>query len=205
MKLERLALGVAMLGLITAGWCARAIHNLQAQLERISADSRFPRPTDKSSSVTNLEERLKTLEAGSPGVGEIMSSVQRHFAKLYFASEARNWELARFERGEILENLNAVAALRPEERGVSITGMLDAFKTTQLVSLLDAVNMKDRRMFREAYQEAILMCNTCHQATGRPFIAITIPTNPPVSNQRWDPAPPVESIQSIPSKSQPAP
>jgi hypothetical protein len=63
---------------------------------------------------------------------------------------------------------------------------MDAFKNTQLVALKDAIEMKDRRLFRDAYREALVMCNTCHQSTGRPFITITIPTNPPVSNQRWE-------------------
>jgi len=207
MKLERVALLAAILALVATAWCAREIRNLQAGLDRISGELRSPRPAGEGAAptATNLEQRLKTLEAAAPGVGEIMSAVQRHFAKLYFASEARNWELARFERGEIVENLSAAAALRPEERGVSIAGMVDAFKNTQLVSLLDAVEMKDRRMFREAYQESILMCNTCHQATGRAFIAITVPTNPPVSNQRWELPPDGEKQPVAPNNNTPRP
>jgi hypothetical protein len=56
-----------------------------------------------------------------------------------------------------------------------------------MVALKDAIDMKDRSLFKDAYQESIVMCNTCHQSTGRPFITITIPTNPPVANQRWEP------------------
>ncbi len=187
MKLERVALLAAILALVATGWCAREIRNLQTRLDRISGELHSPRLQGEgaASTATNLEQRLKTLEAAAPGVGEIMSSVQRHFAKLYFASEARNWELAR--------------------RGVSIAGMVDAFKNTQLVSLLDAVEMKDRRMFREAYQESMLMCNTCHQATGRAFIAITVPTNPPVSNQRWELPPDGEKQPVAPNNNTPRP
>ena len=76
-----------------------------------------------------------------------------------------------------------------KENGVNLAGIFEAFKQTQLVSLKDAVEMKDRGLLREAYRDSILMCNTCHQSTGRPFISITIPTNPPVSNQRWDQPP----------------
>lgn len=183
MKLERIALLAAMIALIIAGWCASEVRNLPARV----TDGLRPRlSASLESQPTNLDQRLKKLEGAAPSPGLFMSAIQLHFAKLYFAGEARNWDLARFERGEILENLDVVAALRPEEGAVSIAGILDAFKNTQLVALKDAIEMKDRGLFREAYREALAMCNTCHQSTGRPFITITMPTNPPVSNQRWE-------------------
>lgn len=126
------------------------------------------------------------LEAASVGLGGVMSSIQLHFAKLYFASEARNWDLAKFQYGELAEKLDAAAALRPEERGVNLVGIIDAFKNTQFAALKDAIEVKDRSLFRDAYRQSILMCNSCHQATGRPFINITVPTNPPVPNQQWE-------------------
>ena len=188
MKLERVALAVAVLALISVGWSALEVRKLQVRLNRITIElplQQLPNGSGGSPS-TNLEERLKKLEAAAPSPGLFMSAVQLHFAKLYFAGESRNWDLARFERGEILEHLEVVAALRPEEGAVSVAGIMDAFKNTQLVALKDAIEVKDRGLFRDAYRESMLMCNACHQATGRPFINIIIPTNPPVSNQRWD-------------------
>lgn len=188
MKLERIALLAAVLALITAGWGVAEARKLQARLDHF-ADGARPQSspgTSVGSQAANLEQRLKQLEAAAPSPGLFMSAIQLHFAKLYFAGEARNWDLARFERGEILEHLDVVAALRPQEGAVSVTGIMDAFKNTQLVAIQDAIEMKDRGLFRDAYRESIIMCNTCHQATGRPFITITIPTNPPVSNQRWE-------------------
>ncbi len=188
MKLERIALLTAVLALITAGWGVAEARKLQGRLDRFADGSRTQSSPGASmgSQATNVEQRLKQLEAAAPSPGLFMSAIQLHFAKLYFAGEARNWDLARFERGEILEHLDVVAALRPEEGAVSVTGIMDAFKNTQLVAIKDAIEMKDRGLFRDAYRESIIMCNTCHQATGRPFITITIPTNPPVSNQRWE-------------------
>jgi hypothetical protein len=188
MKRERLTLLAAVIALITAAWCVSEIRNLQARLDRVGGElhPRQPPGANLGSPTTNLDQRLKRLEAAAPSPGLFMSAIQLHFAKLYFAGEARNWDLARFEQGEILEHLDVVAALRPEEGAVSVVGIMDAFKNTQLVALKDAIEMKDRGLFRDAYQQSILMCNTCHQTTGRPFIVITIPTNPPVSNQRWE-------------------
>jgi len=191
MKLERAALITAVFALVTTGWCMMEIRNLHARLDRSPAELRPSAPgTNLTPGATNLEARLKKLEAASPGLGDVMSGLQLHFAKLYYASEARNWDLAAFERGEIAESLDAAAALRPEEKGVNIAGIAEAFKNTQLVALRDAVEMKDRGLFREAYRDSMVMCNTCHQSTGRPFIVVITPTNPPVFNQQWEyPAP----------------
>ena len=130
MKLERAALMGAVVALVFAGWCMREIHQLRERLDGISGELRplSSQSASLTSQSTNMEHRLKNLEAAAPGLGGIMSSVQLHFAKLYFASEARNWDLARFERGELEENLKAAAALRPEERGVNLAGIIDAFK-----------------------------------------------------------------------------
>src|SRR5258708_37825465 len=99
MKLERATLLGAPVALISAGWCLHEIRKVQARLDSISGEMRPP----PSQSVrvappsTNLEERLKKLEAGLPDLGIIMSGIQLHFAKLYYAGEARNWDLAWFE------------------------------------------------------------------------------------------------------------
>lgn len=189
MKLERAALWVALPALILTGWSALEIRNLQKRLDNFT-DQTLPhrrRIDDAMFQPTNSEPRLKMLEAASGGLGGIMLGVQLHFSKLYFASEARNWDLARFEHGEIEEKLNAAAALRPEERGVGLVGIIDAFKSTQLAALKDAIDVKDRGLFRDAYRQSVLMCNACHQATGRPFITIKLPTSPPVANQQWEP------------------
>lgn len=112
---------------------------------------------------------------------------------MYYAAEARNWDLARFEREEVLEDLDTVAALKPEERGVSLTGIIVAFTNSAgpLAALKDAMDVSDRALFRKAYGDCVVMCNACHTSTGRPIV-ITVPTNPPVFNQRWDPATPGE-------------
>ncbi len=45
--------------------------------------------------------RNKINHAYSPGVGEFMSSIQMHHAKLWFAGKNENWDLANFEMEEI--------------------------------------------------------------------------------------------------------
>ena len=135
-----------------------------------------------------LEERLQKLEAGAPGVGTVMSGVQLHFAKLYFAGEAQNWPLVEFELHEVEENLDIAVMLRPEENGTNLIGLNAAFKQTQLAALKTASQNNDWNAFQSIYTEAIGVCNGCHQETGRPFIVVTVPAAPPVPNQQWQPA-----------------
>lgn len=189
MTLKRLPLLAAALALITGG-CTNRTRGLEAQLERVSGQlhTQQRQLQTLSSQSTNLEPRLNRLETASPGVGQIMTRAQLDFAKLYFAGQARNWDLAEFERGEVAEDLKAAVALRPKERGVNIAGIMGAFSNGPLTSLQNAIAVYDWPLFRKAYRESVKMCNACHQATGRPFIVITVPTHPPVFNQRWEPA-----------------
>ncbi len=140
-------------------------------------------------STAQIEQRLRVLEAGAPGVGSLMSGVQLHFAKLRFAASAGNWELAAFELHEVEENLEKAVLLRPEENGVDLGGVTAAFRQTQLGALKAAAEAGDPAAFDSAYAEAVATCNGCHAATGRPFIVIVEPTAPPVPNQRWEPPP----------------
>jgi hypothetical protein len=145
---------------------------------------------EKKTSDVQLEAHLKALEAAAPGVGEIMSGVQLHFAKLYFAGKAQNWQLAEFELHEVEENLDKAVELRPEENGTNLVGLADGFKQTQLAALGTAAQHKDWSAFQSAYTEAIGVCNGCHKETTRPFIVITVPAAPPVPNQQWEPPAP---------------
>lgn len=192
MKLERPALVIAVLAILVAVWNVWALRNLEARLDALAARPPLAAPPVSAGPglSTNVEQRLSHLEAITPSVAQTMLSIQSHAMKLHYAAEARNWDLARFERGEIVEDLGTVAALEPEENGVSLVGIISAFTNTvtgPMADMTDALAMSDRPLFRKSYQETILMCNACHQATGRPFIVITVPTNAPTFNQRWEP------------------
>jgi hypothetical protein len=180
MRLERILLVISIALLVIAIWTtSRACRNTTAGATLAAAAATSP------SSANDLDSRLKKLETSSPDPGTLMLEIQLHFAKLYYAGEARNWDLATFERNEIEGLLGKVAVLRPAENNVKIDEIINTFKQTPFTAVKDAIDVKDRKLFRQAYNDSLAMCNACHQATGRPFIAIITPTNAPVSNQRW--------------------
>ena len=53
-------------------------------------------------------QRSTESEAYTPGLGEIMSLQQMRHAKLYFAGQAENWDLAAYELDEIGEGFDDV-------------------------------------------------------------------------------------------------
>jgi hypothetical protein len=137
----------------------------------------------------SMETRIEALEAAMPGVGDLMSNVQLHFAKLYYGARAGNWDLATFELQELEENLEKAVRLRPEENGVRLKEIYGAFKGTELEAMKRAAVSKDPASFERAYRQSVTVCNSCHAATGRPFLTITLPSGPPVTNQLWKPRP----------------
>ena len=131
-----------------------------------------------------LQNRIDTLEKKladgyKPGFGEFMSGIQIHHAKLWFAGQAQNWKLADFEIHEIEEALADIKDYctdRPETKEIS---MIDQ----PMDSLNNAIQHKDLTSFKTSYILLTNTCNGCHRATSHEFNVITIPQNPPFSNQ----------------------
>src|SRR5262245_8311464 len=63
---------------------------------------------NSSDRITQLQRKTDSLQHAlnntyKPGLGEFMSSIQVHHAKLWFAGQNNNWKLADFEIHEIME------------------------------------------------------------------------------------------------------
>lgn len=129
------------------------------------------------SRIDSLEKKLDA--AYKPGLGEFMSAIQVHHAKLWFAGINENWELADFEIHEIAENLDAIKEYetdRPEVKSLSILmPAIDSMKTT-----IEKKNLAD---FKTGYIFLTNSCNECHKAVNYSFNEVKIPDSPPVSNQ----------------------
>ena len=123
----------------------------------------------------------------SPGLGEIMTLQQMRHSKLWFAGNARNWELADYELDELKEGFDDVAKLFPTVNGVAVAPDVDAIAEKELTELAKAVESKDRSRFAAGFDKLTAACNACHQTTKHAFISIQRPTSLPYSNQSFDP------------------
>jgi hypothetical protein len=143
-----------------------------------------------------LQDSLKRTQADlasskelAPGLGEYMTTIQLHAGKLWFAAKAANWQLAQYELNELKETMEAAKALNAEKNGVKISNVLDSVLQTQVAELDKSIKSKSPADFQKSYDDALSACNGCHTETGHKFIQIVRPSAPPVTNQKWEPAP----------------
>lgn len=135
----------------------------------------------KKSSEKSTENN--PIDFYKPGLGEFMMGIQMHHAKLWFAGQYQNWDLADFEVHEIRESLDDIrkfCADRPEiEMMDMINGPLD--------SVISSIQYKDPTLFKKNFTILTNTCNSCHQSSNHGFNVVTIPTAPPVTNQDFKP------------------
>jgi hypothetical protein len=141
-----------------------------------------------SRDLLKLESRIDSLQkqldkSYTPGFGEIMSGIQVHHAKLWYAGVNENWKLAEFEIHEIQEGLDDIInfnADRPESSAITmINPAIDSIST--------AITTMNLTQFRNSFTLLTNSCNDCHKATNHEFNVVTIPVAQPVVNQDFKP------------------
>jgi len=127
--------------------------------------------------IDSLNQQL--AQTYKPGLGEFMSGIQVHHAKLYFAGKNQNWKLADFEMGEIKEAVDDIkkyCADRPEVKSLSIL-------YPALDSVNNAIKAKSLHGFETSFLFLTNSCNSCHKNTNHEFNVIKVPDTPPFNNQ----------------------
>jgi hypothetical protein len=122
-----------------------------------------------------------------PGIEQFMNVIQSEHAKLWYAGQARNWELAAYQLGEIKEIMSDVEDLYPTFQNLPLGQMLDSVVTGQIADVEKALDAKDFNRFSEGYGKLTEACNSCHQATGNGFVVIKRPAQPAFFNQDFTP------------------
>ena len=86
-------------------------------------------------SVQLAQADAKAAKELAPGLGEFMTTIQLHAGKLWFAAQAANWDLAKYELDELKETMEAAKGLNEEKNGVKISNVLDSVLQTQVAGL----------------------------------------------------------------------
>jgi len=135
-----------------------------------------------------LETRIAALERPKPyPLGEQMGYLQRYVEKLYFAAQARNWELADFYAHEVGETADDIVAANISDAGVEVSKLMATMLPPAEQGVQEAVQAKDRALFQSRYEALVSTCNACHQDAKHPFMKITVPERPSVTNQSFAP------------------
>jgi hypothetical protein len=132
---------------------------------------------DLRAHIDSLEKKL--ANSYRPGLGEFMSAIQVHHAKLWFAGQNENWELADFELHEIMEALDDVKNFNSDRPEIKSLTMIYA----PLDSISKSVQQKNLSSFKSNFVLLTTTCNNCHRDTDHGFNVVKIPDAPPFSNQ----------------------
>lgn len=132
---------------------------------------------DWKAQIDSLQRKL--ANSYRPGLGEFMSGIQVHHAKLWFAGQAGNWGLSDFETKEIRESLDDIRTYCTDRPEITSLPMI----IPPLDSLDQAIKNKSIPQFKSSFISLTNTCNNCHRATKHEFNVIKIPDTPPFTNQ----------------------
>ncbi|MGC2779461.1 MAG: hypothetical protein WA418_27875 [Bradyrhizobium sp.] len=117
-----------------------------------------------------------------PRLGDIMNLIQVRHAKLWFAGQAKNWDLAAYELVQLRQSLADAAIFYS---GLPVDNVTTLAQPIQSIS--DAIAAKDGKRFASAVTELTSGCNACHGSMDRGYVAMRIPTEKPFGNQDFRP------------------
>jgi len=117
-----------------------------------------------------------------PHRGEIMELIQKRHSKLWFAGNAKNWDLANYELDEIKEGLGDLIKYHP---GVDYDVQIVEYVNHPINSLYKAIESRNIVEFKKSFDSLTSGCNACHQEAERGFIKIKRPGTLPYSNQEF--------------------
>lgn len=145
------------------------------------------KPSDSSAEIAALKKEIAALKKESyhPELGEQMLGIQIRHARLWFAGEAQNWNLAAFEIQELKEAFDAVVEQNPEHaifQPDKLSDILPAMTNAPIKALRDAVDHSSKPEFEKAFDNLSAACTGCHHVAGNDFLVIQRPTTPMLDN-----------------------
>lgn len=123
----------------------------------------------------------------TPGLGEIMAQSATRHAKLWFAGQALNWELAAYEVDELHEGFEDAANYHRTHKQIkrTIPALIAQHMAQPLADIERAIKDKNLQAFVRHYDDLTAACNACHQATDFGFNRVTRPAFNPFANQAF--------------------
>jgi cytochrome c553 len=125
----------------------------------------------------NTVDRNLALWNIQPGLGTVMIEYGNRFSRLYFAAKSGNWDMAKYQLGEMIEIQEVGETTRPNR-----APMLKAFEENFFAALDKAIDANDAQAFDTAYTAVAEGCNACHTASSGTnwksyqFVKIQVPT-----------------------------
>lgn len=109
-----------------------------------------------------------------PGMAEIMPLIGARIWKCYYAGQAKNRPLARFQLKEAVNLMEKGAFLRPK-----YAENMDKFISEEVASVNKAIESEDWDAFDKAFVAMVDAANAYHDLYDKPFLQWKVPDAPP--------------------------
>jgi hypothetical protein len=124
---------------------------------------------------------LTQLSDIQPKLGAVMFEYSLRYGRLWFALQAGNWDMARYELLEMREDQEVAETTRPAR-----ASSLKTFESNYLDPLASALDKHDTSTAVSAFTDGINGCNACHKKQtstdfpgGYQFIKVQVPQTSP--------------------------
>jgi hypothetical protein len=126
--------------------------------------------------VDNGSRKMTLDELGQtqPGMGRLMPEVGVRVWKLWYAGQAENWPLARFQLKEAVNLMELGAFVRPKYED-----NMGKFLEENLAPVKKAIEDGDKTAFTAAFHAMVDAANSYHELYDKPFLRWRIPDMPP--------------------------
>src|SRR5574341_1186000 len=101
-----------------------------------------------------------------PGLGTVMIEYGNRLARIWFAANAGNWDMAKYQLDEAIEIQEVGETTRPKR-----AEPLKTFEDNYLKPLDEAILANDKAKAEEALNNTVAGCNKCHAASTGQVIA----------------------------------
>jgi hypothetical protein len=123
-----------------------------------------------------------------PAMDDLMTMlVQPRHMKLYYAGEAKNWQLAAFQINELRGALARIGRTIPNYRNINVETAVASIFADKLKVVDAAVKAADLTQFNAAYGEMTAACNDCHKGMEHAFVVIKVPDSGNFPDQEFRP------------------
>ena len=117
---------------------------------------------------------LDELAMIQPGMARLMPEIGTRIWKLYYAAQAQNWPLARFQLKEAIKLMELGAFVRPKYEENMAKFIAEDCEPVQ-----QAIEARDLAAFDSAYAAMVEQANAYHAVYDKPFLRWKTPESPP--------------------------
>ncbi len=140
----------------------------------------------KNADTNAMQKQIDSLknelsQVYKPGFGFLMTNIQAHHAKLWFAGVNKNWKLAQFELKEIGEIADEIQKYQKQREETKLMDMIEP----ALTDLSRAIENKNSDDFKKGFSDLTIACNECHKLTDFEYNIVKVPQNLEFSNQEF--------------------